>query len=55
MNAVRAIRPYRHQGLWDFDVETVGLRQEPSVSGADGNLSGRYQTPLTCSPLIPEE
>ena len=35
MNAIRAIHPYRHEGLWVFDDETVGLRQEPFVSGAD--------------------
>ena len=35
MNAIRAIHPYRHQGLWVFGDETVGLRQEPFVSGAD--------------------
>ena len=38
MNAIRAIHPYRHEGLWVFDDETVGLRQEPFVSGADGIL-----------------
>jgi len=36
--AIRAIHPYRHEGLWVFDDETVGLRQEPFVSGADGIL-----------------
>ena len=38
MNAIRAIHPDRHEGLWVFDDETVGLRQEPFVSGADGIL-----------------
>jgi hypothetical protein len=38
MNAIRAIHPYRHEGLWVFDDETVGLRQEPFVAGADGIL-----------------
>ena len=38
MNAIRAIHPYRHEGLWVFDDEAVGLRQEPFVSGADGIL-----------------
>jgi hypothetical protein len=28
MNAIRAIQPFRHEGLWVFDDETVGLRQE---------------------------
>jgi hypothetical protein len=36
MNAIHAIHPYRHEGLWVFDDETAGLRQEPFVSGADG-------------------
>ena len=38
MNAIRAIHPFRYEGLWVFDDETVGLRQEPFVSGADGIL-----------------
>ena len=38
MNAIRAIHPYRHDGLWVFDDETVGLRQELFVAGADGIL-----------------
>jgi hypothetical protein len=33
MNAIRVIHPFRHEGLWIFDDETVGLRQEPFVSG----------------------
>jgi hypothetical protein len=35
MNAIRAIHPYRHEGLWVFDDEAVGLRREPFVAGAD--------------------
>ncbi|HEX7550464.1 MAG TPA: hypothetical protein VF579_07815 [Candidatus Methylomirabilis sp.] len=35
MNAIRAIHSYRHEGLWVFDDEAVGLRQEPFVAGAD--------------------
>jgi hypothetical protein len=38
MNAIRTIHPYRHEGLWVFDDEAVGLRQEPFVSGADAIL-----------------
>jgi len=38
MNAIRAIHPFRHEGLWVFDDEAVGLPQEPFVSGADGIL-----------------
>jgi hypothetical protein len=37
-NAIRAIHPYRHQGLWVFDDEAVGLAREPFVAGADGIL-----------------
>ncbi|MHC4937943.1 MAG: DUF6717 family protein [Planctomycetota bacterium] len=35
MNAIRAIYPYRHLGLWVFDDEAVGLVQEPFIAGAD--------------------
>ena len=38
MNAIRAIHPYRHEGLWVFNDETMALRQEPFVAGADGIL-----------------
>ena len=38
MNAIRAIYPFRHEGLLVFDDETVGLPQEPFVSGAHGIL-----------------
>ena len=35
MNALLAIHPYKHNGLWMFDDPRVGLVQEPFVSGAD--------------------
>jgi hypothetical protein len=35
MNAIIAIHPYKHEGLWVFDDPRVGLVQEPFVSGAD--------------------
>ena len=35
MNALVAIYPYRHNGLWVFDDESVGLDKEPFVAGAD--------------------
>ena len=35
MNVLRAIHPYKYQGLWVFDDESVGLDKEPFVSGAD--------------------
>lgn len=35
MNAIIAIHPYKHTGLWVFDDPTKGLVQEPFVSGAD--------------------
>ena len=35
MNAIRVIHPYKHEGMWVFDDEKVGLVQEPFVSGAD--------------------
>jgi len=35
MNAITAIHPYKHKGLWVFDDRNAGLVQEPFVSGAD--------------------
>ena len=35
MNAINVIAPYRHLGLWVFDDPSVGLVQEPFISGAD--------------------
>lgn len=35
MNVLIAIHPYKHEGLWVFDDEKVGLVQEPFVAGAD--------------------
>ena len=32
-NAIMVIAPYRHQGTWVFDDESVGLVQEPFVAG----------------------
>lgn len=33
MNQITAIHPYKVRGTWVFDDETVGLKQEPFVSG----------------------
>ena len=35
MNAISVIFPYKHEGVWVFDDEQVGLVEEPFVSGAD--------------------
>ena len=35
MNSLFAIAPYKFEGFWVFDDPSVGLRQEPFVSGAD--------------------
>jgi hypothetical protein len=35
MNAIVAIHPYKHEGLWVFDDDRVGLVREPFISGAD--------------------
>ena len=35
MNALFAIAPYKFEGFWVFDDPSVGLRQEPFISGAD--------------------
>lgn len=32
-NALFVIHPYKHQGTWVFDDESVGLVKEPFVSG----------------------
>lgn len=32
-NALMVIAPYRYQGTWVFDDETVGLAREPFVAG----------------------
>lgn len=37
------IFPYRHDGLWVFDDNSVGLRQEPFVSGAAPLFRGGTQ------------
>jgi hypothetical protein len=35
MNSIVAIHPYKFEGLWVFDDRSVGLVQEPFVTGAD--------------------
>lgn len=35
MNALMVIHPYKYEGFWVFDDESVGLRQEPFIAGAD--------------------
>ena len=35
MNSLIVIAPYRHLGMWVFDDERVGLKEEPFVGGAD--------------------
>ena len=35
MNAIRAIHPYKHEGLWVFDDGAAGLDKEPFIAGAD--------------------
>ena len=34
-NSLYVLRPYRHEGTWVFDDETVGLQREPFVLGID--------------------
>jgi hypothetical protein len=34
-NSLFVLRPYRHQGSWVFDDESVGLSREPFVLGVD--------------------
>jgi len=34
-NSLMVINPYKHEGMWVFDDEEVGLVKEPFVSGAD--------------------
>src|SRR3990167_10274288 len=35
MNALAVIHPYRLNGMWVFDDPSVGLYQEPFISGSD--------------------
>lgn len=35
MNSIMVIHPYKHEEMWVFDDEKVGLVQEPFVAGAD--------------------
>jgi len=35
MNSIMVISPYKYQGTWAFDDDSVGLRREAFVSGAD--------------------
>ena len=35
MNAIMVIHPYKHEGMWVFDDESVELVREPFVAGAD--------------------
>ncbi len=35
MNAITAIHPYKHKGMWVFDDDDKGLVKEPFVAGAD--------------------
>jgi hypothetical protein len=34
-NSLFVVRPYKHQGTWVFDDDTVGLQREPFVLGID--------------------
>jgi hypothetical protein len=34
MNALTLITPYRHNGMWVFDDDRVGLVREPFVSAS---------------------
>ena len=34
-NALNVIYPYKHEGMWVFDDDKVGLDKEPFVEGAD--------------------
>ena len=43
MNAIIAIHPYKAEGMWVFDDPSVGLRQEPFVSGADAIIDHRVR------------
>lgn len=35
MNTIMVIHPYKHEGMWVFDDESVELVREPFVAGAD--------------------
>lgn len=38
MNQINTIYPYKNKGQWMFDDESVGLKGEPFVAGADDML-----------------
>ena len=38
MNSILFLSPYKHNGVWVFDDEAVGLIQEPFVLGIDTML-----------------
>ena len=44
-NSIHVIFPYRKNGVWMFDDEAVGLKQEPFVSGAP---EIQLKTPPNC-------
>jgi hypothetical protein len=39
MNSLKVIYPYKHQEMWVFDDEKVGLIQEPFIGGSDEIIS----------------
>ena len=51
-NSLLTIRLYRHDGLWVFDDDRVGLKAEPFVAGADDlidyllDIKGMYATAI---------
>jgi len=38
-NSIYTIQPYMKGGVWMFDDKTVGLKEEPFVSGADDMIT----------------
>ena len=42
-NSIFVIKPYKWNGMWVFDDERVGLREEPFVAGADAMIEAAVQ------------
>jgi hypothetical protein len=41
VNSITSIYPYKCGGLWVFDDEAAGLRQEPFIAGGDRQMFRR--------------
>lgn len=54
MNAIHTIAPYKWNGQWVFDDESVGLVKEPFVAGADTLIDKISDGATSCVMLFSE-